>query len=110
MTVNASDRNGLELTPAADTMNAYRLTSVSTSTKKFTAYAAGTRKSNQEFNMFAIVLIPILAMLLMSLKSLKRKLASLKFVRWLPTVPSLSLPKSSARTSKSLSGFIPLKV
>ena len=54
MTVNASDRNGLELTPAADTMNAYRLTSVNTSTKKFTAYAAGTRKSNQEFNMFAI--------------------------------------------------------
>ena len=54
MTVNAFDRNGLELTPAADTMNAYRLTAVNTKTKKFSAYAAGTRKSNQEFNMFTI--------------------------------------------------------
>jgi hypothetical protein len=54
MTVNASDRNGLELTPAADTMNAYRLTAVNTQAKKFAAYAAGTRKSNSEFNMFTI--------------------------------------------------------
>lgn len=54
MTVNAFDRNGLELTPAADTLNAYRLTAVNTKTKKFSAYAAGTRKSNQEFNMFNI--------------------------------------------------------
>lgn len=54
MTVNAFDRNGLELTPAADTLNAYRLTAVNTKIKKFTAYAAGTRKSNNEFNMFTI--------------------------------------------------------
>lgn len=54
MTVNASDRNGLELTLAADTLNAYRLTAVNTKTKKFSAYAAGTRKSNNEFNMFTI--------------------------------------------------------
>ena len=54
MTVNAFDRNGLELTPAADTLNAYRLTAVNTKIKKFTAYAAGVRKSNNEFNMFTI--------------------------------------------------------
>ncbi len=54
MTTYAFDRNGLELTPVADSLNSYRLTAVNTKTKKFSAYAAGTRKSNQEFNMFTI--------------------------------------------------------
>ena len=35
------DRNGLELSPMAETMNAYKMTTVDRLTKKFTAYARG---------------------------------------------------------------------
>lgn len=54
MTVHAADRNGLELTSVSDSLNSYRLTAVNTKIKKIIAYAAGTRKSNNEFNMFTI--------------------------------------------------------
>ena len=48
------DHNGLELTPAADTMNAYRLTAVDLTEKKFSAYASAKPTYKNEWSMIKI--------------------------------------------------------
>lgn len=48
------DRNGLELTPKANTMNSYKYTAVDLTAKKFTAYARATQKHSKEWNIFRI--------------------------------------------------------
>lgn len=45
------DHNGLQLTPAADTMNTYRRTAVDLTTKKFNAYAASKPRFKNDFSM-----------------------------------------------------------
>lgn len=48
------DHNGLQLTPAADTMNAYRRTAVNLGEKKFSAYAASRPRFKGDFSMHSI--------------------------------------------------------
>lgn len=48
------DLNGLQLTPAADTMNTYRLTAVNLREQKFSAYAASRPSHRNEFSMHTI--------------------------------------------------------
>jgi hypothetical protein len=45
------DRNGLELSPVADTKNAYKLTSVNVKRGKFNAYARSAFRNKNEFTM-----------------------------------------------------------
>ena len=46
------DQNGLQLSEVAETMNAYRLTAVDKTVKKFVAYARAARSSNDEWSMY----------------------------------------------------------
>lgn len=48
------DLNGLQLTPAADTMNTYRLTAVNLREQKFSAYAASRPSHKDEWSMHRI--------------------------------------------------------
>lgn len=48
------DRNGLELSPVSESFNAYKFTSVDFTTKRYDAYARGTRKHQNQWNMFTI--------------------------------------------------------
>jgi hypothetical protein len=48
------DRNGLELTPQADTMNTYKLTTVELNKRKYGAYARARETRNGEWTMFKI--------------------------------------------------------
>ena len=48
------DHNGLELTPAAETMNAYRLTAVDLKAKKFAGYARAKPRFKDDWSMYRI--------------------------------------------------------
>lgn len=48
------DHNGLELTPATDTMNAYRRTAVDLTAKRFTAYASAKARFKDDWTMYKI--------------------------------------------------------
>lgn len=52
--ISMFDRNGLELTPVAESLNSYKLTAVNVEANRYSAYAAGTRKHKNEWNMFRI--------------------------------------------------------
>lgn len=45
------DRNGLELSPIAETKNAYKLTSVNMRLRKYNAYARSAHRNRKEFTM-----------------------------------------------------------
>lgn len=47
MQINAYDRNGLELSPMSDTLNAYKMTAMDTSIKKVIAYARSSHTGKQ---------------------------------------------------------------
>jgi hypothetical protein len=49
------DRNGLELSPVAETFNSYRLTAINMSKRKYTAYAQASRdRGEKQWSMFNI--------------------------------------------------------
>jgi hypothetical protein len=48
------DHNGLELSPVAESMNAYKMTAVSLTRKKFSAYANAKPRFKNEFAMYSI--------------------------------------------------------
>lgn len=50
----AYDNNGLELTPVANSLNAYRLTAVDMTEKKYAAYAASKPRRKNDWSMHTI--------------------------------------------------------